>query len=229
MARPKAYNETAMLDRAMEVFWARGFDGTSIQNLVGKTGVNRGSLYGAYPDKRALFLASIRRYLDLVVEDNVRRLLAVEPAGDAVRQFFLQLVEAPQERLRRGCLLTNSAVELGMEDAQVAALIRGAFRRVEQVFCARLVEAKRVGQLTDGVQPEALARLLITVLQGIRVMSRVGADRVAMRDAVKSALSGIKTAATHAYASGRGAARHSGHLKSGRTRRARAKQVVPVR
>ncbi|MBI3918634.1 MAG: TetR/AcrR family transcriptional regulator [Betaproteobacteria bacterium] len=229
MARPKAYDGTAMLDRAMEVFWARGFDGTSIQNLVGKTGVNRGSLYGAYPDKRALFLASIRRYLELVVEDNVRRLLAVEPAGDAVRQFFLQLVEAPPERLRRGCLLTNSAVELGMEDAQVAALIRGAFRRVEQVFCARLVEAKRVGQLTDGVQPEALARLLITVLQGIRVMSRVGADRVAMRDAVKSALSGIKTAATHAYASGRGAARHSGHSKSGRTRRARAKQVVPVR
>ena len=229
MARPKAYDETAMLDRAMEVFWARGFDGTSIQNLVGKTGVNRGSLYGAYPDKRALFVASIRRYLDLVVEDNVRRLLAVEPAGDAVRQFFLQLVEAPPERLRRGCLLTNSAVELGMEDAQVAALIRGAFRRVEQVFCARLVEAKRVGQLTDGVQPEALARLLITVLQGIRVMSRVGVDRAAMRDAVKSALSGIKTAATHAYASGRGAARHSGHLKSGRTRRARAKQGAPVR
>ena len=229
MARPKAYDETAMLDRAMEVFWARGFDGTSIQNLVGKTGVNRGSLYGAYPDKRALFLASIRRYLDLVVEDNVRRLLAVEPAGEAIRQFFLGLVEAPLERLRRGCLLTNSAVELGMEDAQVAALIRGAFRRVEQVFCARLVEAKRVGQLTDGVQPEALARLLITVLQGIRVMSRVGADRVAMRDAVKSALSGIKTAATHAYASDRGAARHSGHSKRGRTRRARAKQMAPAR
>ena len=229
MARPKAYDETAMLDRAMEVFWARGFDGTSIQNLVGKTGVNRGSLYGAYPDKRALFLASIRRYLDLVVEDNVRRLLAVEPAGEAIRQFFLGLVEAPPERLRRGCLLTNSAVELGMEDAQVAALIRGAFRRVEQVFCARLVEAKRVGQLTDGVQPEALARLLITVLQGIRVMSRVGADRVAMRDAVKSALSGIKTAATHAYASDRGAARHSGHSKRGRTRRARAKQMAPAR
>jgi len=229
LARPKAYDETAMLDRAMEVFWARGFDGTSIQNLVGKTGVNRGSLYGAYPDKRALFLASIRRYLDLVVEDNVRRLLAVEPAGEAIRQFFLGLVEAPLERLRRGCLLTNSAVELGMEDAQVAALIRGAFRRVEQVFCARLVEAKRVGQLTDGVQPEALARLLITVLQGIRVMSRVGADRVAMRDAVKSALSGIKTAATHAYASDRGAARHSGHSKRGRTRRARAKQMAPAR
>jgi len=229
LARPKAYDETAMLDRAMEVFWARGFDGTSIQNLVGKTGVNRGSLYGAYPDKRALFLASIRRYLDLVVEDNVRRLLAVEPAGEAIRQFFLGLVEAPPERLRRGCLLTNSAVELGMEDAQVAALIRGAFRRVEQVFCARLVEAKRVGQLTDGVQPEALARLLITVLQGIRVMSRVGADRVAMRDAVKSALSGIKTAATHAYASGRGAARHPGHLKRSRTRRARGKQMAPVR
>jgi TetR/AcrR family transcriptional repressor of nem operon len=228
LARPKAYDEAAMLDRVMEVFWARGYDGTSIQDLVGKTGVNRGSLYGAYPDKRALFLASIKRYLDLVVEDNVRRLLAVEPAGEAIRGFFVGLVEAPLERLRRGCLLTNSAVELGLEDAQVASLVRGAFRRVEQVFCARLVEAKSAGQLMDGVQPKALARLLITVLQGIRVMSRVGADRAAMRDAVNSALCGIKAAPMPEQASGRAAARHPRFSVSSKTRRARAKQGSPV-
>ena len=191
MGRPRAYNETAMLERAMEVFWRRGYDGTSIQDLVGRTGVNRGSLYGAYSDKRALFLASIKRYLDLIVADNIRRLGAVEPAGRAIREFFLQLVEAPLERLRRGCLLTNSAVELGMEDPAVAALIRGAFRRVERIICGRLVEAHMAGQLAADLQPQARARLLITVLQGIRVMARVGVDRAAMRDAVNCALAGI--------------------------------------
>ncbi len=188
MSRPKAYNETELLDQAMEAFWTRGYDRTSIQDLVGQTGVNRASLYGAYPDKRTLFIAGIKRYLDLVVEDNVRRLHSVEPASEAVRQFFLKLVEAPVERLRRGCLLTNSAVEIGMEDGEVAALIRGAFDRVEQAICERLTEAQRTSQFAKGAEPRALARLLIAVLQGIRVMARVGVDREVMRQAVSSAL-----------------------------------------
>ncbi len=193
MSRPKAYNEAELLDQAMEAFWTRGYDRTSIQDLVGQTGVNRASLYGAYPDKRTLFIAGIRRYLDLVVEDNVRRLHTVEPAGEAVRQFFLKLVEAPVERMRRGCLLTNSAVEIGMEDEEVAALIRGAFDRVEQAICDRLEEAQRANQLAEGVKPRALARHLVAVLQGIRVMARVGVDRDVMRQAVSSALSPIPT------------------------------------
>lgn len=177
----------------MQAFWVRGYDGTSIEDLVGRTGVNRASLYGAYSDKRALFVAGIRRYLDRVVEDNIRRLREVEPAGEAVRQFFLALVEAPAERMRRGCLLTNSAVELGAQDAEVAALVRGAFRRVEQALCDRLTEAQSVNHLAEGVQPKVLARLLIAVLQGIRVMARVGVDRETMRNAVAGALVHIRT------------------------------------
>lgn len=191
MPRAKAYDEVALLDRAMETFWAQGHDRTSIKDLVRRTGVNRASLYSAYPGKRALFLAAIRRYLDLVVENNVRRLFEIEPAGEAVRQFFLKLVEAPAERIRMGCLLTNAAVEVGLKDKEIAALIRGAFRRVEHAIRERLVEAQHAKQLTEGTQPKALARLLITVLQGVRVMARVGVDRGTMRDAVASALSAI--------------------------------------
>ncbi|MBI4206403.1 MAG: TetR/AcrR family transcriptional regulator [Betaproteobacteria bacterium] len=203
MPRTKEYDEAALLDRTMETFWSQGYDGTSIDDLVERTGVNRASLYSVYPDKRALFIAGIKRYLDLVVEDNIRRLREAEPPGEAVRQFFLKLVDAPIERIRRGCLLTNSATELGLEDAEVAALIRGAFRRVERALCDRLVEAQKANQLAAGVHPETLARLLITVLQGIRVMSRVGVDRETMRDAVTGALSGIASAPGTEPAAGR--------------------------
>lgn len=193
MPRAKVYDEVALLDRAMETFWSQGYGRTSIEDLVGRTGVNRASLYGAYPDKRALFVAGIRRYLEQVVDNNMRGLLEVEPAGEAVRQFFLKLVEKPIKRIRRGCLITNTAVELGLQDAEVAALIRGAFRRIEQTLCDRLVEARRANQLVKGVQPKALARLLITLLQGIVVMARVGVDREVMRDAVAVSLVGIRT------------------------------------
>jgi TetR/AcrR family transcriptional repressor of nem operon len=191
LPRAKEYDEAALLDRTMEAFWSEGYDGTSIDVLVERTGVNRASLYSVYPDKRALFVAGVKRYLELVVDDNVRRLREAESPGEAVRQFFLKLVDAPIDRMRRGCLLTNSATELGLEDAEVAALIRGAFRRVECALCDRLVDAQKANQLAAGVRPKTLARLLITVLQGIRVMSRVGVDRETMRDAVNGALSGI--------------------------------------
>lgn len=202
MPRPKAYNETELLDQAMNAFWAHGYDRTSIQDLVGCTGVNRASLYDAYPDKRTLFIAGIRRYLDRVVEDNVRRLYAVEPGGEAVRQFFLGFVEAPAERMRRGCLLTNSAVEIGLEDEEGAALIRGAFGRVEQAICDRLTEAQHANQLAGGAAPRALARHLVAVLQGIRVMARVGVDRDVMRQVVNSALFLISAAPREQGAAG---------------------------
>lgn len=224
MPRAKAYDETALLDRAMEAFWARGFDRTSIEDLVGRTGVNRASLYAAYPDKRALFIAGLRRYLDLIVEGNVRRLTEVEPASEAVRRFFLQLVEAPIDRLRRGCLLTSSAIELGESDPEVASLIRGAFRRVEDAIFRRLVQAQRADQLAEDADPRTLARLLVTVLQGIRVMARVGVDREAMRQAVSGALSGIKSEAarvqSHTRRSMRNGKRSMGRAtRSGRTSR----------
>lgn len=221
MPRPKAYNEAELLDQAMEVFWTRGYDRTSIQDLVGRTGVNRASLYGAYPDKRTLFIAGIRRYLELVVEDNVRRLYAVEPAAEAVRRFFLKLVEAPVERMQRGCLLTNSAVEIGLEDEEVAVLIRGAFDRVEQAICDRLTEAQRANQFTGGVKPRALARHLVALLQGIRVMARVGVDREVMRQAVSSALSSIP--AGQRTASGKSRRTAKGTLQREQPGRPRAK------
>jgi TetR/AcrR family transcriptional regulator, transcriptional repressor for nem operon len=189
MGRPREYDEAALVSHAMHAFWSRGYRGMSIDELVSKTGVSRASLYNAYPDKRGLFIESLKRYLDEIVHDNVRRLYAVEPAGEAVRQFLLKLVEAPLARLRRGCLLTNTAVELGIKDKQAAALIRQAFERVEDALHQRLVEAKKAGNLAGNMQPRSYARQLMTVLQGIRVMARVGVERDILKDAVRAALS----------------------------------------
>jgi TetR/AcrR family transcriptional regulator, transcriptional repressor for nem operon len=191
MARPREYDEAALLAHAMEAFWSRGYRGTSIEDLVVETGVSRASLYSAYPDKHALFLESVRRYLDGVVNENVRRLMSAEPAGEAIRQFFLQLVDAPRARLRRGCLLTNCAVELGAEDKDASALVRQAFTRVENALHDRLVEARKAGALAAHIEPRSYARQLITLLQGVRVMARAGVDREMLKDAMHAALSGI--------------------------------------
>ncbi len=196
MPRTREYDEAKLVAGAMDVFWSTGYRGTSIEGLVAGTGVNRASLYTAYTDKRALFVASIERYLDDIVQENVGRLRSVEPADEAVRKFFVQLVEAPLAGLQRGCLLTNAAAELGMSDKRVAALIRHAFASVEDALCARLAEAKKAGRLASHLEPRRCARHLITLLQGLRVMARVGVDRAALRDAADAALSGIGPAMT---------------------------------
>jgi TetR/AcrR family transcriptional repressor of nem operon len=193
MPRPREYDEAALLSLAMNSFWSRGYRGTSIDELVAETGVSRASLYNAYPDKQGLFIEIMKRYLDEIVEAHVRRLNEVEPAAEAVRQFLLTLVEAPLAKLRRGCLLTNTAAELGLQDKQSAALIRRALRRVEDALHERLVEAKDTGDLAEHIDPRSYARQLMTVLQGIRVMARVDVSRATLRDAVKGALSPLKS------------------------------------
>lgn len=194
MARPREFDEAALVSRAMQAFWSRGYRGMSIEELVSETGVSRASLYNAYPDKRGLFVEGVKRYLDEVVQGNVRRLYEVESAADAVRQFFLTMVEAPYSRLKRGCLLTNTAVELGAKDKEIAGLIRQAFVRVEDALHQRLAEAKKAGELPANVAPRSYARQLIAVLQGLRVMARVGVDRDTLRDAAGAALSPLAPA-----------------------------------
>lgn len=195
MSRPREYDEAALVSLAMQTFWSGGYRGTSIEELVAQTGVSRASLYSAYAGKRRLFIESIRLYLERVVDDNVRRLAEVEPADQAVRQFFSAIAEAPVARLRRGCLLTNSAAELGRRDVEIARLIRTALKRVEGALQRRLVEAKESGTLHPDVDPRAYARQLITLLQGIRVMARVDVERAVLRDAVAMALFPLRTGA----------------------------------
>jgi TetR/AcrR family transcriptional repressor of nem operon len=170
-------------------FWARGFAATSVDDLVGRTGVNRASLYAAYPDKRRLFLASLRHYLETVTGAGLRRLAEGERASAAVRRFLRGIAaQRAASSTRPGCLLTNTAVELGDRDGEVVALVRGALRRVEGALRARLEEARAQGDLHPGADPRRLARQLLVLVQGIRVMSRLGGEEKVVRDAVESAL-----------------------------------------
>jgi TetR/AcrR family transcriptional repressor of nem operon len=215
MARPREFDETALVSQAMQAFWTRGYRGMSIEELVSQTGVSRASLYSVYPDKRKLFVEGIKRYLDEVVQGNVRRLYETEPAGEAVRQFFLKAVEAPYARLQRGCLLTNTAVELGVKDKEISGLIRQAFLHVEDALHERLTEAKKAGELAANIAPRSYARQLIALLQGIRVMARVGVDRDTLRDAVRAGLSPLASAARSAKV--RPAAPRARHARAGKT------------
>jgi TetR/AcrR family transcriptional repressor of nem operon len=194
MARPCAYDRDDLLRCATALFWERGFAGTSVDDVVRATGVSRSSLYAAFPDKSALFLAALEHYLDTVTSAKLERLAQGGRAALVIRTFLLDVAdERPTANApAHGCLLTNTAVEIGAGEKRIAELVRKAFARLERALADRLDEAQQQGDLAAGTDPKQFARQLATLVQGLRVMTRLGMEPRVARDAVRSALAPLR-------------------------------------
>lgn len=193
MARTKEFDPEEALEAAMELFWRRGYEATSMRSLLEGMGVGRGSFYDTYGDKRALFLAALDRF-----EKNrttwALEVLETSPSPVAgIEEVFGRTLESlVGYEPRRGCLLANSAVELAPHDPEVAAHISGYVRRLEGAFEDALERARKMGEIPKGSNPKALARFLVTSLHGLRVMARAGAERETLEDAVGVTLKAVK-------------------------------------
>jgi TetR/AcrR family transcriptional repressor of nem operon len=190
MARHKEFNQQQALEKAMETFWRYGYEGTSIQDLVETMGINRGSLYDTFGDKRSLFLAAIAHYDETVVERIVTRLETPDAAKQAIIDHFEDLIErAASDKTRRGCLLTNTAIELCPHDADTAKRIATNLERIENAFYHALQRAVAKGELKNTENLHALARYLTCTLQGLRVICKVNPNREILQDITQIALS----------------------------------------
>ena len=120
MARPKAFDCAQALLAAMQVFWVKGYEATSLEDLLAAMKIGRQSLYDTFGDKRALFMEALVQYRELT-DAYLRGCLADAPTVKAAFQrLFMQVVDEPEAHQRRGCLLINSAVELAPHDPQTA-------------------------------------------------------------------------------------------------------------
>lgn len=194
MSRTCAYDRDEMLRTATALFWERGFSSTSVDDIVQATGVNRSSLYAAFADKNALFLASLEHYLETVTRAKLERLARGHRAATAIKKFLADIAdERPADNApAHGCLLTNTAVEIGASEERIAALLRKALARLEEALAARLEEARQQGDLSADIEPRQFARQLVALVQGLRVMTRLGVESRVMRDAVRSTLAPLQ-------------------------------------
>jgi TetR/AcrR family transcriptional repressor of nem operon len=194
MARPCAYDRDYLLRCATALFWARGFAGTSVDDVVRATGVSRSSLYAAFPDKSTLFLAALEHYLDTVTRTKLERLAQGARAAPAIKRFLIEIADerTTPNAPAHGCLLTNTAVEVGASEETIAGLVRKAFARLERALVARLDEAQRQGNLGADTDTKQFARQLVALIQGLRVMTRLGMEPRVARDAVRSALAPLR-------------------------------------
>lgn len=168
----KQFDKDAVLDSAMQTFWSRGYEATSMQDLVDCTKVNRASLYATYGDKRALFLASLKKY----DEDRRRMLTAFQgkySPREAIRQVFLAFTKTVTDgAASRGCFLTNTALELAAHDVEIRKIVATAQEEVEAFFTAMIKKGKADGSVAAHVKPAEAARGLLASLLGFLVLVR---------------------------------------------------------
>ncbi|ACZ40777.1 TetR/AcrR family transcriptional regulator [Sphaerobacter thermophilus] len=187
MARTKEFDPDAALQAAMELFWAKGYEATSVADLVEHLGIGRGSLYATFGDKHQLYLAALRRYQE--TQPPVVELLSqpgpVLPAVRALVERYAE--EAACDTERRGCMLVNAVTERLPADRQVARVVEAGWDTLETALTAALIRARAQGELSPDKDPRALARFLLVVLQGIRVVGKGEASASRVRDAAAQA------------------------------------------
>ncbi|MFZ5616630.1 MAG: TetR/AcrR family transcriptional regulator [Pseudomonadota bacterium] len=184
----KQFDKEAALDRALDAFWARGFEATSMQDLVDSTGVNRASLYATYGDKRAFFRAALTRY-----DDRRRRMLADLEAHrrprEAIRQLFLSFArDVDPGGDNRGCFLTNTAIELAGHDAEIRREVAAAQADIEAFFKRLIVAGKKTNEIASHIDATAASRALLAALIGLVVLVRSRPERALLKSVVDEAL-----------------------------------------
>jgi TetR/AcrR family transcriptional regulator, transcriptional repressor for nem operon len=195
MGRPREFDRDQVLDRAVEVFWTRGYSRTSVSDLTDSMGIQRGSLYAAFGDKHQLFLEALDRYEERFYRET-RRLLEERPAREGIREVFLKvLTDCACEGGRKGCFITNTAVALAEDDPDTAVRVRANLLRVEDAFEEAIGKAQARGEIAKRHPSRALARFLSNGFQGLRVLSRCSVALDVLHDAVEVTLSVLNESA----------------------------------
>lgn len=193
MARPREFDEATALEAAMNCFWAQGYELTSVRDLAQQMGITGASLYNAFGDKRLLYRQALHHYLEQTVRDRVARLERLAPFA-AIRTFFDEIVErSVSDKQRRGCMLVNSALELAPYDPEFQKIVAEEMIFIEAFF-RRCIEAGQKDGTISAIRPAAeLAKLLLSVLLGIRVLARTRPQRPVLEDAATGVLELLKT------------------------------------
>lgn len=193
MARPREFDEATVLEAAMNCFWGRGFESTSVRDLAEEMGITGASLYNAFGDKRSLYRRALAHYLQTSVRDRVSRLEQLPPFP-AIRAFFDEVIERSMtDKQRRGCMLVNAALELAPYDAEFQKVVSQEMVFIETFFRRCIAAGQKDGTISPARPPAELAKLLLSVLFGIRVLARARPQRAVLAGAATGVLELLKT------------------------------------
>lgn len=191
MARTKEFNEDQALDKAIEIFWHKGYNGTSAQDLVTHLGLSRSSLYDTFGDKQKLFAQSLLRYQKNAQKQVMELFDQSENIKETLHDIFKQaVIESLEDRITKGCFMVNSSVELAMHDEEIAKIVKNNSQIMEEVFTNAVQKGQDSGDISKANSAKVLARFIFNNYSGIRVLARSGErDKQVYDDIVKALFS----------------------------------------
>lgn len=188
MARPRGFDEATVLDAAVQCFWSRGYEATSVRALIERTGLTAASLYNAFGDKRALYLKALDHYVAGSLADRMHRCKAMAP-GRAIGAFFTEIIDRSlDDGEHKGCMLVNAALDVAPHDGDCQARVDGVLCRIEAFFLGCVRAGQADGSISADMSAEDIARHLLGVLMGVRVLARVRPDRALLEGVVAPVL-----------------------------------------
>ncbi|MFP3591128.1 TetR/AcrR family transcriptional regulator [Chryseobacterium sp. SIMBA_038] len=191
MARTKEFNEDKALDKAIEIFWHKGYNGTSAQDLVTHLGLSRSSLYDTFGDKQKLFVQSLKKYQKQSQDQIIDLFETSENIKETLHDIFKQaVIESLEDRITKGCFMVNSSVELAMHDQEIAKIVQNNAKTMEEIFTNAVQKGQDLGHISKKMDAKVLARFIFNNYSGIRVLARTGEkDKQVYDDIVKAILS----------------------------------------
>ena len=188
----KNFDVDQTLDKAMRLFWVRGFEATSMEDLVQGMGINRGSIYSTFGDKRKLFIAALNQYN---VKCRKAQLAALEHEHSpkaAIKALFYEWIDrAMSDPENSGCFLTNTALELAAHDKDIGEIVAQSQREIEKFFCRLIKKGQETGEISMSISPTKTAQSLLAALIGLLVLSRSRPDRNLLKSIASGAMASL--------------------------------------
>lgn len=194
MARKKEFDEDELLEKAVHLFWRKGYNGTSAQDLVDGLGINRSSIYNTYTDKLTLFKMALQRYQQTETNAMVTMLARADNAKKAVKQIFSGLIkESAEDALLKGCFMVNTSMELSGTDQDVGEIVKKNNQSVEDALTRIIEKGQKDGQFSAKQNARTYARFIFGNITAIRVAARSGTPKQVLQDMADVAMSAIKS------------------------------------
>jgi len=190
MARSKDFDESEVLEKAVALFWLKGYNGTSMQDLVDGLGISRSSLYDTYVDKHTLYLKALEFYQRTGGAQLFEIVTSTPSAKDAIKQLLQMITNnLVKDKEHKGCFMVNAEVEVASHDAAVKDIVCKNDKQVEEAFYRAIKKGQESGEISNKQDAKALTRFFLNTIKGIRVSAKSTTDKAFFNDIIKTSLS----------------------------------------
>lgn len=190
MARTKDFDENEVLSKAIQLFWYKGYNGTSMQDLVDSLGISRSSLYDTYTDKHTLFVKALESYQHAGAAKIQEIINHDGPAKETVEKLLTFVTnELLGDKQQKGCFMLNAEVEVAPHDAEVNAMVCRNDQQLEEAFYQVIQKGKESGEIKNPQDARALARFLFNAVKGMRVTAKSTTDKAVFDDIIRLSVS----------------------------------------